>query len=166
MGYRSDVQLAVYAKNREDFITSFTRWRLDNGADFTEWTTWTTTETIEWTNSNGLSLYGFIFSDEQVKWYSGYYDVDEIERVMRELPDYGFSVEFLRVGEEPNDVESFERFPDGVNPFGLFWAETVISRTHILSDAAEHRLGDKSWIADYVENQSTIGDQRSDTQPA
>ena len=166
MGYRSDVQLAVYTKTKEDFITAFTRWRLDSGVDFTEWTMWTTTETIEWTNSRGLSLYGFIFTDEHVKWYGGYPEVEEVERVMKELPDYGFSVEFIRVGEEAGDIEEFEQSPDGVHPFGLFWAETVISRTHFLSDAVEHRLGDKSWIADYVENQSTIGDQRSDTQPA
>lgn len=163
MGYRSDVQLAVYTKTKENFITAFTRWRLDNGVDFTEWTMWTNTEIID---SGKHELFGFIFTDESVKWYGGYPEVDEVERVMHKLPDYGFCVEFLRTGEESGDIETFEQAPEGEHYYGMFWVESVIVRTNGLQHTYEHRLGDKSWIADYVENQSTIGDQRSDTQPA
>lgn len=167
MGYRSDVQLAVYAKTKEDFITAFTHWRLDNGVDFTEWTMWDQTETIDWPRSiHGLSIFGFIFTNEQVKWYAGYSDVDEVERTIQQLSSYGFCVEFIRIGEETGDVETYEYAPDNMDIFGLFYTVTLVERSVNASDVSKHTLGDKSWIASYVENTSTIGDQRSDTQPA
>jgi len=160
MGYRSEVHLAVYTKKKEDFIAAFTRWRLDNGVDFTEWTMWDHTEMVD-----TADVFGFLFWDESTKWYGGYPDVDEVETTMKELSDYGFCVEFVRVGEEAGDVETFDRFPDGVNPWGFFHTYTGIERDH-LPNTRRHEFGDKSWIADYVENTSTIGDQRSDTQLA
>lgn len=160
MGYRSEVHLAVYTKNKDDFITAFTRWRLVNGVDFTEWTMWDQTEIIE-----QESIYGFLFMNEGVKWYSGYDDVDEVSRTIKRLSEYGFHVEFLRAGEETGDVECYEYAPDDLHVYGLFYPVTIIERSVNVSGVL-HKLGDKSWIADYVENQSTIGDQRSDTQPA
>jgi hypothetical protein len=160
MGYRSEVHLAVYTKNKGDFIAAFTRWRLDNGVDFTYWTMWDHTEMVD-----NDDVFGFLFWDEHTKWYGGYPDVEEVETTMKELPDYGFCVEFMRVGEEAGDVEDFEGHPDGVSLWGFFYPVTRVERDD-LPNTYNHKLGDNSWIADYVENQSTIGDQRSDTQPA
>lgn len=160
MGYRSEVHLAVYTKTKDDFVAAFTRWRLDNGVDFTEWTMWDHTDTVD-----NDDVFGFLFWDEHTKWYGGYPDVEEVEATMKELPDYGFCVEFVRVGEESGDVEDFEGYPDGGSLWGFFHIYTAVERDH-LPNIRRHAIGDKSWIASYVENTSTIGDQRSDTQPA
>ena len=160
MGYRSEVHLAVYTRSKEDFIAAFTRWRLDNGVDFTEWTMWDHTDMVD-----NDDVFGFLFWDEHTKWYGGYQDVEEVETTMKELPDYGFCVEFVRAGEETGDVEDFEKSPDGCGLWGFFHTYNAIERD-ALPNTYDHKLGDKSWIADYVENISTIGDQRSDTQPA
>ena len=160
MGYSSEVHLAVYTKTKDDFVAAFTRWRLDNGVDFTEWTMWDHTDMVD-----NADVFGFLFWDEQTKWYGGYPDVEEVEATMKELPDYGFCVEFVRVGEESGDVEDFEGYPDGGKPWGFFHTYTGVERDH-LPNTRRHAIGDKSWIASYVENTSTIGDRRSDTQPA
>ena len=160
MGYRSDVHLAVYAHNKPDFVAAFTRWRLDNGVDFTEWTMWDHTDMVD-----DPGVFGFLFWDEHTRWYDDYPDVKEVESTMKELPDYGFYVEFLRVGEEVNDVKEFKGYPDGGNPWGFFYTYTGVERDH-LNNIRRHAIGDKSWIASYVENQSPTGDQHSDTQPA
>ena len=167
MGYRSEVHLAVYTETKEEFISAFTAWRLQNGVDFTEWTMFSETETFEIGNPydrGWTTAFGFIYMCEHVKWYGGYPEVQEVEETIKELPEFGFAVEFLRVGEESGDIETFDEAPENKTLIGLFWPETRISRMDDLSlSAKEHTLGDKSWIADFVENTSTIGDQQSDT---
>lgn len=161
MGYRSDVHLAVYAHNKEDFVAAFTRWRLDNGVDFTEWTGWDSIEIMD-----NEAVFGFVFYNRETKWYSGYQDVQEVEAVMKKLPEYGFCVEFVRIGEGNSDIDMHSGCPDGTYLEDVFWVRAdVIENEVCTGDAVDHELGDKSWIANYVENQSTTGDQRSDTQP-
>jgi hypothetical protein len=56
--------------------------------------------------------------------------------------------------------------PDGTYLEDVFWVRAEVFENEVCTgDAVDHELGDKSWIANYVENQSTTGDQRSDTQP-
>lgn len=160
MGYRSEVHLAVYAPDKDDFVAAFTRWRLDNGVDFTEWDGW---DSIEIQNNN--DFFGFLYRNDSVKWYSGYSDVQEIEAAIEKLPDYGFCVEFIRVGEESGDVEHLDKPPEGGHSLYLFNAYTTVLR-NTDSYGTTHHPGDTSWIASYVENQSPIGDQHSAIQPA
>ena len=162
MGYRSEVYFAVYAHNKEDFVAAFTRWRLDNGVDFTEWDIGTRREMVD-----NEAMFGFLFYDPETKWYSTYEDVQEVEDTLPRLPDYGFLVEFVRVGEESGDIDIRNGSPEGTSVEGVFWVSANIHEyEEITYDAVDHEPGDKSWIASYVENQSTIGDQRSAIQLA
>lgn len=46
------------------------------------------------------------------KWYEGYPDVMAWHAFMGEASDAGCCVEFVRIGEEPNDIEVEQHFPD------------------------------------------------------
>ena len=166
MGYRSDVRLAVYTDTKDEFVTAFAAWRLANGFDFTDWELWDDINRFEYEKPRE-SAFGFSYYVDQIKWYPNYPEIEQAEKIIPALPGYGFSVEFLRTGEDPSDIETFDKTPEGKHLLGLFWAEVRSCETNdLFTHSVEHTLGDKSWIADYVENTSTIGDRRSDTQPA
>ena len=174
MGYRSEVHLAVYTKTKQDFVTAFTRWRLAGGVDFTEWgeDIWSSVEIVDREYSsqsqNSAHVFGFLFIANDIKWYSSYPEVQEVEDTIRKLDEYGFVVEFLRVGEESEDIDEYcqasELFNDDYQRF--FYPVTVVQLDVELIGLKNKIEGDKSWIANYVESTSTIGDRRSDTQPA
>ena len=46
------------------------------------------------------------FSANSVKWYDSYPDVDLFTKFLTEVRDLEYEYEFLRIGEDDNDVES------------------------------------------------------------
>lgn len=50
-------------------------------------------------------MFALTFQINDVKWYSGYGDVEAFETMLEELVELGYSYEFMRIGEEHNDVE-------------------------------------------------------------
>jgi hypothetical protein len=45
------------------------------------------------------------FAMDGVKWYESYPEVKAFERMLREVEELGFSYEFIRIGEESDDIE-------------------------------------------------------------
>jgi hypothetical protein len=45
------------------------------------------------------------FAIDDVKWYPSYPDVQAFERMLREVEELGYCYEFVRVGEDNNDIE-------------------------------------------------------------
>lgn len=173
MGYRSEVHLAVYTdSNRESklsahdkFVTAYTHWRFDNNVDFPKWPYWETTEIINH-KSPYRQAFGFLFMNEGVKWYTGYQDVDDVMETIDLLPNYGFKVEFLRIGEDASDIDQRDLAPEGEEGiWGMFWPVHTTQRCSTLADVEPYD-GGTLWIADYATSPSTIGDQHSAIQPA
>ena len=47
-----------------------------------------------------------VFEMQDVKWYEGYDDVKAFEAMLIEVTELGYCSEFIRIGEEINDIES------------------------------------------------------------
>lgn len=112
MGYRSQVRALIYGpkdhldayivqvrlienKNRvfKDFSESLTRYAA-KVAVFSE-----TTGTLVEQEVHVLDLYG-----DNWKWYENYEDVQAWEAFMREAENNELNYEFVRIGEEANDI--------------------------------------------------------------
>jgi len=102
MGYRSDVKALVYPNERTEeevaaqyemlktlMSTTFAAVMDDWGSCFTF-------------NDTRKRLE---FVADDVKWYPVYADVQQFERFLDEVAELGYSYEFMRVGEEDDDVE-------------------------------------------------------------
>ena len=107
MGYRSDAQLLFYCDENDPNYAMLKLWVYENMQEELGYME-------EFTRSGHK---GFIFSWDNVKWYQGYDDVDRVEAAMKKfrevfdeqaileegVPD--FSYEFIRIGENDDDVE-------------------------------------------------------------
>lgn len=62
-------------------------------------------------------------SGDDWKWYDGYEDVQAWEEFMRSAADWDCSYEFIRIGEEPGDVEDDTNIVDD----GEHWLYTEAS---------------------------------------
>jgi hypothetical protein len=47
-----------------------------------------------------------VFEMQDVKWYEGYDDVKAFDAMLIEVTELGYCSEFIRIGEEINDIES------------------------------------------------------------
>ena len=99
MGYRSDVKLAFYCENKGDNLAKLEAWVNDKLKDESEYS-----QRIECG-----SLQGIMFVWEWIKWYEDY---PEIAKIIQAMDEFGntlagddFMYEFIRIGEEDNDVE-------------------------------------------------------------
>jgi tetrahydrodipicolinate N-succinyltransferase len=108
MGYISDVRALVYAKNRNDAdqYMQYMQLKLLVGTTFKdvfeEWSSY-----FRWVDNERV----LDFQADDVKWYESYEDVQNIERFLREVEELEYVVEFIRVGEESEDIET--RYSDG-----------------------------------------------------
>ena len=56
-----------------------------------------------------------VFEMQDVKWYEGYDDVQAFDAMLIEVTELGYCSEFIRIGEEINDIESrYEGEGEGV----------------------------------------------------
>lgn len=56
-----------------------------------------------------------VFGWQDAKWYDGYSEVDTVMRAIRTIASEGFPVEYIRVGEEFDDIETIEHNEDELN---------------------------------------------------
>lgn len=126
MGYRSDVDALIYGP-ADKMLTFVTAWKLthdgklpiqDDGALAA---TRTKMAYEDWVI---LSMHG-----EGWKWYESYDDVGQWMEFMRSAPEHRLNYEFVRIGEEDNDIEREEGGEDL-----QWWLSTSRS---ILVDAPE-----------------------------
>ena len=101
MGYRSQIAVSIYG-GKIDSVKAFydTEYALltpDAQGDvkhFYKESMWRERET-------GLE---FFFTNDSLKWYPGYESVDFIEDVVGFAREIGLNVEYVRIGEEVEDV--------------------------------------------------------------
>lgn len=165
MGYRSDVKLAVYAKDQEHFKGCIAHWLLTGHLPFHKDndSLWDSVSVIK-THNAWYQAFGLLFETENVKWYQGYPEIDAIENMIEDLEESSFEYEFIRVGE--NQEEDIEVRTSN-NAQYLLRVDVEVSLDNDAVALSPNELKEIDiCIADYVTNQSTIGDRRSDTQPA
>jgi hypothetical protein len=168
MGYRSDVKLAVYAKDQQHFKGCVAHWLLtghlpfhkDNGG---EGSLWDEVKVLS-AHNRWYQAFGLLFETASVKWYQGYPEIDCVEDMINELEESGFDYEFVRVGEnQEEDVE----IRTSNNAQHVLRVYVEISLDDDATTLSSHDLEEIDiCTADCVTNQSTIADRRSDTQPA
>lgn len=100
MGYRSDVQAVIYPITEGNEAQYNQLKVLMNTAYKEAFDHWV--DEFEW-DDDKLVLK---FSAVGVKWYSSYTDVVQIEALLSGVEELGYAVEFVRLGEDYNDIET------------------------------------------------------------
>lgn len=103
MGYYSDVRISTDKTGYDKFIE---RCRPEVKYLFGR-----TTNEPEFVDEDGDSV---VFGWNSVKWYDWFGDVKSVMKALRTLGDEGYSFEYLRVGEDPEDIERMTYGPDEV----------------------------------------------------
>ena len=130
MGYRSDVAVVIYADDngvtvevkrpehaREQYavlkVLMNTRFKEEYERDFDGFTWNDRLERLE-------------FRVESVKWYEGFPEVARFMTMLDSLNDLGYVYEYVRIGEDPNDVHRMgdgEHYVLGVTNPQITWDE-------------------------------------------
>ena len=105
MGYRSDVMALVYpatelskAERTEKYAVLKT---LVNTTYRNMWEAWESC--FEWVDRDEVLK----FTCTDVKWYPSYPDVQAFKQFMQEIEEMGYETEFVRVGENYDDIETY-----------------------------------------------------------
>lgn len=103
MGYRSEVAIKIYGTEEEMAVVKAVYDKLYTGLDAE------TKETVDYlmgcSTTNGFSGDGFQFHADDIKWYDGYAHVEFFTDFFNDGDDSGASCEFIRIGEDNDDVE-------------------------------------------------------------
>lgn len=106
MGYRSDLKVLIYpdaCASEEQMLEKYEQLKVLMGTTFKEVVDEYFGSCMTWMHKDCALM----FSLEGVKWYPGYKDVQAFEKMMEafdgDVP--GYCTEFVRVGEENDDVE-------------------------------------------------------------
>ena len=111
MGYRSQVTAVIYPAEPEDPLgpDAYTEYEKEKyealrflmGTKFEQiMDKWFGGE-AQWDDRN----YRLVFEMHDVKWYESYEDVKAFDAMLVEVEELGYCSEFVRVGEETDDIE-------------------------------------------------------------
>jgi hypothetical protein len=126
MGYRSDVVAIVYGVH--DPFAKNGLYRLDKERKYPllkilmNTTFKAITEMwgrhFQWDGSNGV----LVFKVDDIKWYESDRDIQAFSNFLKEVEHCGFEFECARVGENRDDIETYE----SSNALGMLQVETKI----------------------------------------
>ena len=108
MGYRSDVTVLIYPDNGEQNEARYDMLKLVMNTTFkSAYEAWD--DHFEWLDSHRVLK----FAIESIKWYDSYPDVQNFARMLDDLGEMeGLNYEFMRVGEDYDDIEQQHRGND------------------------------------------------------
>jgi hypothetical protein len=86
MGYRSDVAAVIYADDSDTVEVERQEHAREKYAVL-------------------KVLMNTRFKVDNIKWYEGYPEIDGFMKMLDSLEDMGYVYEYLRVGEEPDDID-------------------------------------------------------------
>lgn len=108
MGYRSDVTVLIYPDNGEQNEARYDTLKLLMNTTF-KGVYEEFESNFEWLDNHRVLK----FAIESIKWYDSYPDVQKFARMLDDLGEMeGLNYEFMRVGEESDDVEELQRGED------------------------------------------------------
>jgi len=114
MGYRSNIRCLIYPSGIENAERDekYEALKTIMNTTFKEvFDMWSEHFTVDDTNMV------IDFTIDDVKWYEGYPDVAAFDALLPALDDLGYSYEFIRVGEDQNDIE-YRQSDDNHNYLG------------------------------------------------
>jgi len=108
MGYRSDVTVLIYPDNDEQNAERYDTLKVLMNTTF-KLTYEEFESNFEWLDRHRVLK----FATESVKWYDSYPDVRGLHSMMDAIGDMeGYNYEFMRVGEDYDDIEQNQRGND------------------------------------------------------
>ena len=103
-GYRSEVAIMIYGTDEEMAVVKAVYDRPYSALDAE------TKESVDYLmgyyTTNGFSEEGFRFHAEDIKWYDGYAHIEFFKEFFNDGDDSGAACEFIRIGEENDDIET------------------------------------------------------------
>lgn len=106
MGYRSEVMAVVYSNDAQEPEVHYNRLKLLMNTTYKELLDYWH-DSFEWKENNKALR----FTAMDVKWYPSYPEVARLEQFLGEIEELDYEVEFVRIGEDYNDVET--RYSEG-----------------------------------------------------
>lgn len=102
MGYRSDVKAIIYPLGGDDNLLEYDKLKLLFNTTFQDvFTSWGE-DYFSW-DDNHRAL---IFDANSVKWYDSYPEIKKFLKFLEDVHGLGYEYEFMRIGEEDDDVET------------------------------------------------------------
>lgn len=101
MGYRSDVKALIYPLGGEHNLLEYDKLKLLFNTTFQDVFEAWGEDYFSWNDKHRV----LEFDANSVKWYDSYPEVQRLVKFLAEVQDLGYEYEFLRIGEEVEDVE-------------------------------------------------------------
>jgi hypothetical protein len=101
MGYRSDVKALIYPVSGEHNLLNYDKLKTLMNTTFKDVFDAWNDEYFKWNDENRV----LEFSADSIKWYDGYPDVARFTRFLNEVQELEYEYEFIRLGEDMDDVE-------------------------------------------------------------
>jgi hypothetical protein len=102
MGYRSDVKALIYPVSGETNLLEYEKLKTLMNTTFRDVFEAWDDEYLKWDDEHRV----LVFEAEGIKWYDSYPDVARFTRFLDEVHELEYEYEFIRLGEEDDDVES------------------------------------------------------------
>jgi hypothetical protein len=101
MGYRSDVKALIYPVSGEHNLLNYDKLKTLMNTTFKDVFDAWNDEYFKWNDEHRV----LEFSADSIKWYDGYPDVARFTRFLSEVQELEYEYEFIRLGEDMDDVE-------------------------------------------------------------
>jgi hypothetical protein len=102
MGYRSDVQALIYPANGDQNLLEYDKLKLLFNTTFQDVFTAWGEDYFSWDDKHRALK----FDANSVKWYDSYPEIKTFVRFLADVQELGYEYEFIRIGEEDDDVET------------------------------------------------------------
>lgn len=102
MGYRSDVKALIYPLGGEHNLLEYDKLKTLMNTTFKDVFEAWGEDYFSWNDKHRV----LEFNANSVKWYESYPDVALFTPFLDEVHKLGYEYEFMRIGEDDNDVES------------------------------------------------------------
>jgi hypothetical protein len=102
MGYRSDVKALIYPLGGEHNLLEYDKLKLLMNTTFKDVYDYWQDPYFTWDDTHRV----LVFDANSVKWYDMYPEVMRFPKFLNEAHELGYEWEFIRLGEEDEDIES------------------------------------------------------------
>jgi len=102
MGYRSDVKALIYPLGGEHNLLEYDKLKTLMNTTFKDVFEAWGEDYFSWNDKHRV----LEFDANSVKWYDSYPEVQRFVKFLSEVQELGYEYEFLRIGEEDEDIEA------------------------------------------------------------
>ena len=102
MGYRSDVKALIYPVSSEHSLIEYDKLKLLMNTTFKDVFEAWGKDYFTWDDTHRILM----FYADSIKWYDSFPEVDMFPKFLADVRELEYEYEFIRIGEEDDDVES------------------------------------------------------------